>query len=84
MTGCQRAPNNAEMRENGPGPTGWLVKSALAALPRLEIAPLFPAHGALLSPISRANTTTNNFETASNAQCDRYLLWARAQLVIRL
>ena len=54
------------MRENGPGPTGWLVKSALAALPRLEIAPLFPAHGALLSPISRANTTTNNFETASS------------------
>ena len=54
------------MHKNGPGSTGWALKSALAALPRLEIEPLFPAHGALLSLISGPNATTDNFETASN------------------
>lgn len=44
------------------------MKSALAVLPRLGIAPLFPAHGALLSSISRTNATANNFKTASNLE----------------
>ena len=58
------------MHKNGPGPTGWARKSALAALPRLEIAPLFPAHGALLSLISGPNATVANFETASKYYWD--------------
>jgi len=53
------------MHKNRPGPTGWTLKSALAALPRLEIEPLFPAHGALLSSISVLNATADNFEIAS-------------------
>ena len=53
----------------GPGPTGWTLKSALAALPHLEIAPLFLAHGALPQEnlkwlISGPNATVDNLETA--------------------
>ena len=59
------------MRETGPGPAGWPVKSSLAALPRLEIVLLFPAHGAWLSPVLRANAITNNFETASSNEAAR-------------
>ncbi len=68
----------------GPGPTGWALKSALAALPRLEIAPLFPAHGALLSLISGPNATTDNFETASNMpkhDCEEEFMQSRDYLL---
>jgi hypothetical protein len=59
-----------EQRENAQkwrrSPPGWALKSPLAASPRLEIAPLVPAHGALLSLISGPNAITDNFEAASN------------------
>ena len=47
-----------EQRRNAkkrPGPLGWSLKSALAALPRLETEPLRLTHGALLSAISGTN-----------------------------
>ena len=55
------------MQKNGPSPSGCGLKSTLAALQCLKIAPLFPAHGAWLSPLLGRNTTTNNFETASSS-----------------
>ena len=45
----------------------WALKSVLAPLSRLEMEPLFPAHGALLSLISGPNATADNLETASRA-----------------
>ena len=62
MSGEQRG--NA--KKMNPGPSGCSLKSALAALPCLKIAPLFPAHGALLSSIFCHNMAANNFELASN------------------
>jgi len=64
--------SNAGVRKNGPGPKGCTLKSALTALPYLEMEPPFPAHGALSSPISGCNATPSIFETASN-----YVLVAR-------
>ncbi len=55
------------MRKNGPGPSDCSLKSALAALQCLKIAPLFSAHGALLPPILDRNTAANICETASNS-----------------
>ncbi len=54
------------MQKNGPGPSGCGLKSALVALPRSEIEPLFPVRGALLPPILDRNTAANNSETASS------------------
>jgi hypothetical protein len=53
------------VRKNGPGPKGYTLKSALTALPCLEMEPPFPAHGALSSPISGYNATPSIFDTAS-------------------
>jgi hypothetical protein len=63
MSGEQRGNANCD-----PGPSGCALKSALAMLSCLKIAPLFSAHGALLSPILDCNTSVNNFETASSNQ----------------
>ena len=57
--------SNAGVRKNGPGPKGCTLKSALTALPYLEMEPPFPAHGALSSPISGCNATSSIFQTAS-------------------
>ena len=58
-------PINEGMCIEAPALRIGVLKSPLAALPRLEIGSLFPAHGALLSLISGPNATTDNFEIAS-------------------
>ena len=60
------------MRKNRPGPSGCTLKSALAALPCWEMEPLFPARGALLSPISAHNMAANSFQTASTISLVRH------------
>ena len=74
MTGCQRVTNDAESHKNGPGPSGYGLKSALTVLPLLKIQPVFSAHGALpkkfTRPILGHNATVDILETASDQNVD--------------
>ena len=63
---AQRITRSGLKNIHGPGPSGYGLKSALAALPRLKIQPVFPAHGALPSPILGHNAPVDMFETASS------------------